>query len=81
MWSTVRNFANYLSYVFQMWLNTMIQTFYICENNSNSNYPTTGKYCTAFANEFYKLISGIIILLQLQLLLNFIFKQPEIIMK
>ncbi|KAL0840191.1 hypothetical protein ABMA28_015481 [Loxostege sticticalis] len=38
------------------WLNTMIQTFYICENNSHSDYPNTGKYCAAFANEFYKIL-------------------------
>ncbi|XP_038210631.1 uncharacterized protein LOC119831385 isoform X2 [Zerene cesonia] len=40
-----------------IWLNTMIQTFYICENNSNSNYPNTGKYCNNFANELFKIIS------------------------
>ncbi|XP_041976782.1 uncharacterized protein LOC121731432 [Aricia agestis] len=43
----------------QLWLNTMIQTFYICETNSNTDYPNTGKYCTAFANEFYKLLSDL----------------------
>ncbi|XP_063821020.1 uncharacterized protein LOC135071184 [Ostrinia nubilalis] len=43
--------------VITIWLNTMVQTFYICENNSNSDYPNTGKYCTAFANEFYKIIA------------------------
>ncbi|CAG9784920.1 unnamed protein product [Diatraea saccharalis] len=44
--------------VITAWLNIIIQTFYICENNSNSDYPNTGKYCTVFAKEFYKLISG-----------------------
>ncbi|XP_059052497.1 uncharacterized protein LOC131847065 [Achroia grisella] len=39
------------------WLNTVIQTFYLCEKNSNSDYPNTGKYCNNFANEFYKIIS------------------------
>ncbi|CAG4977246.1 unnamed protein product [Colias eurytheme] len=43
--------------IMTLWLNTMIQTFYICETNSNSNYPNTGKYCNNFANEFFKLIS------------------------
>ncbi|XP_026751136.1 uncharacterized protein LOC113511658 [Galleria mellonella] len=39
------------------WLNIIIQTFYICEKNSNCDYPNTGKYCNIFANEFYKIIS------------------------
>ncbi|KAM3962394.1 uncharacterized protein ACR2FA_003638 [Aphomia sociella] len=39
------------------WLNTIIQTFYICEKNSNSDYPNTAKYCNNFATEFYKIIS------------------------
>ncbi|KPJ01531.1 hypothetical protein RR46_08568 [Papilio xuthus] len=45
--------------IMTMWLNSIIQTFYICENNSNSDYPNTGKYCNAFAKEFYKIISGL----------------------
>ncbi|KAJ8732910.1 hypothetical protein PYW07_015509 [Mythimna separata] len=40
-----------------LWLNIMIHTFYICEQNSNSDYPNTSKYCSKFANEFYKIIS------------------------
>ncbi|CAB3243221.1 unnamed protein product [Arctia plantaginis] len=44
---------------FALWLNTMVQTFYICEQNSNMDYPNTGKYCTGFANDFYKIISGL----------------------
>ncbi|XP_013189133.2 uncharacterized protein LOC106133836 [Amyelois transitella] len=39
------------------WLNTIVQTFYFCETNSNSDYPHTGKYCMTFAQEFYKIIS------------------------
>lgn len=45
-------------FFFQNWLNTLVQTFYICENISNSDYPNTGKYCAAFAKEFYKTIEG-----------------------
>ncbi|XP_035459331.1 uncharacterized protein LOC118282381 [Spodoptera frugiperda] len=41
-----------------MWLNAMIQTFYFCETNSNSDYPNIGKYCKQFAKEFYKIIAG-----------------------
>lgn len=41
------------------WLNTMVQTFYICETNSNMDYPNISKYCTAFATEFYLIISGL----------------------
>ncbi|VVC93515.1 unnamed protein product [Leptidea sinapis] len=40
-----------------VWLNAVIQTFYMCENNSSGDYPNTGKYCSAFANEFYKIIA------------------------
>lgn len=45
-------------YFLQIWLNALAQTFYICESNSNSDYPNTGKYCAAFAKEFYKIIEG-----------------------
>ncbi|CAK1604424.1 unnamed protein product [Parnassius mnemosyne] len=45
--------------IMTIWLNTIVQTFYICENGSNSDFPNTGKYCTAFAKEFYKIISGV----------------------
>lgn len=54
MSSTYSKLSNFL----QLWLNTVIQTFYICETNSNNDYPNTGKYCAAFANEFYKIIAG-----------------------
>uniref|UniRef100_A0A2A4IXD5 Uncharacterized protein n=1 Tax=Heliothis virescens TaxID=7102 RepID=A0A2A4IXD5_HELVI len=40
-----------------IWLNTMIQTCYLCETNANSDYPNIAKFCTAFATEFYKIIS------------------------
>ncbi|XP_068630398.1 uncharacterized protein [Battus philenor] len=43
--------------IISVWLNAMVHTFYICENNSNSDYPNTGKYCKAFAKEFYKIIT------------------------
>lgn len=36
----------------------MVQTFYICEQNSNVDYPNIGKYCSRFANDFYEIISG-----------------------
>ncbi|XP_045515370.1 uncharacterized protein LOC123708619 isoform X2 [Pieris brassicae] len=42
-----------------MWLNAVIQTFYICENNSNGDYPNIGKYSLAFTNEFYKMITAL----------------------
>ncbi|XP_022816248.1 uncharacterized protein LOC111349377 [Spodoptera litura] len=44
--------------IIAMWLNAMIQTFYFCESNSNSDYPNIGKYCKQFATEFHKLITG-----------------------
>ncbi|XP_049866371.1 uncharacterized protein LOC126367035 [Pectinophora gossypiella] len=43
--------------IMSTWLTVIIQTFYICENNSNSDYPNVGKYCAAFAKEFYKVIA------------------------
>ncbi|KAI8429116.1 hypothetical protein MSG28_007670 [Choristoneura fumiferana] len=42
--------------VMTMWLNTMIQIFYVCETKSNSDYPNLGKYCAAFAVKFYEKI-------------------------
>ncbi|XP_063890464.1 uncharacterized protein LOC110374818 [Helicoverpa armigera] len=41
-----------------IWLNTMVQTYYLCESYANVDYPNTAKFCNTFANEFYKLISG-----------------------
>lgn len=40
--------------VMTTWLNTMIQIIYICETNSNSDYPNLGKYCNSFATKFYE---------------------------
>lgn len=54
----MRNFKLIYHNNLQMWMNTVIQTFYICENNSNGDYPNIGKYLLAFANEFYKIITG-----------------------
>ncbi|CAH2075443.1 unnamed protein product, partial [Iphiclides podalirius] len=45
--------------IMTIWINTIVQTFYICENNSNSDYPNTGKYCGAFAKEFDKIIKDL----------------------
>ncbi|CAK1553806.1 unnamed protein product [Leptosia nina] len=60
----MRLFVNfvYLEYsvwhirIITMWLNTMIETFYMFETKSNADYPNIGKYCCAFAKEFYKII-------------------------
>ncbi|XP_026739684.1 uncharacterized protein LOC113502344 [Trichoplusia ni] len=40
-----------------VWLNIMVQTFYICETDSNMNYPNVAKYSTVLGREFYKMIS------------------------
>lgn len=45
--------------MFQTWLKLIVQVFYICESNSNSDFPNTGKYCITFAREFYKIIAGV----------------------
>ncbi|XP_026328934.1 uncharacterized protein LOC113236924 [Hyposmocoma kahamanoa] len=41
------------------WLNIIIQTYYICESHSNSDYPNTARYCIAFAKEFCKIIADL----------------------
>ncbi|XP_063621293.1 uncharacterized protein LOC134793601 [Cydia splendana] len=41
------------------WLNTMIQIIYICETNSNSDYPNLGKYCYSFASKFYESMTSL----------------------
>ncbi|KAG7299821.1 hypothetical protein JYU34_016838 [Plutella xylostella] len=41
------------------WLKLIVQVFYICESNSNSDFPNTGKYCITFAREFYKIIADL----------------------
>ncbi|CAH0626937.1 unnamed protein product [Chrysodeixis includens] len=43
--------------IITMWLNTMVQTFYICETDSNVDYPNVAKYSLVFGKEFYKIIS------------------------
>ncbi|KAI5645253.1 hypothetical protein NE865_02801 [Phthorimaea operculella] len=43
--------------IMSTWLTVIIQMFYICETHSNSDYPNTGKYCGAFAREFYKILA------------------------
>ncbi|XP_047986026.1 uncharacterized protein LOC125226166 [Leguminivora glycinivorella] len=44
--------------VMTTWLNTMIEIIYICETNSDGDYPNIGKYCYSFATKFYECMTN-----------------------
>lgn len=52
-------YPSYMLDVVANWLNTMVQTFYLCETDATSDYPHIDKYCNHLGNEFYKIINKV----------------------
>ncbi|KAF9406301.1 hypothetical protein HW555_013274 [Spodoptera exigua] len=52
-------YPSYMLDVVANWLNTMVQTFYLCESNATSDYPHIDKFCNHLASEFYKIITKV----------------------